>query len=147
MTKRPFTPLPVIIHETVTTKHLTGQCDCACDCACSFSPDVRHPENNPLFPSLVESGSFSRPDSHTLTLDNDHAICYGSHHTPMVLNHAALNILSLIGQPNNSINALSSRYTDWDEGIIQATVKQMLSLGLLMPAGYIAPVLADTPTI
>jgi len=64
-----------------------------------------------------------------------------------VLNRSALNILSLIGQPNNSINAPFSRYADWGEGIIQATVKQMFSLGLLMPAGYIAPVLAETPTI
>jgi uncharacterized protein len=75
-----------------------------------------------------------------LNLNETHVVCYSAQHIPVVLNPAALNLLSHFNQPR-SLDSIPDTWREaWCDEAIQSTLRQMGTLGLLVPEGSAAHV-------
>lgn len=138
---------PEVISSTENVFQLSGQCDCACDCAYGLFTGLEYNySNHPFSTMLAAPHSLDRSDSYALSLDNAYLICYGVRHTPAILNRSASILLSLFAPSHHLNNVPDTWRKAWGDEAIQSTLKQMVTLGLLVPEGYTAPTFTEAPT-
>ncbi len=141
-----FTDIPRLIYERRDRSGKTGEdhnqfieCDCACATGLpinlqpvtastdiSYFLDTRNPF---LVVPLV--------DNYYATLGRDTNL--------IILNRSALTIVNYFRQPHLLGDIPSIWYEVWGEGVIQPTLKQMVTLGLLLPEDYISPTFSEVP--
>ncbi len=139
---------PIVISDIENARQPSGQCDCDCDCTCSgFIASANKGEDTltnaalngerPLYPSTP---------SYKLRLDSNHTIHYGPRHAPTVLNKSAADILSRFSH----IPYLKSNGRHWcedsEDEVIRA-IREMIAAGLLVPDGYTATAVTETPVV
>jgi uncharacterized protein len=139
--------IPKVVSCTKNAFQPSGQCDCDCDCACSHFAGLEYNNGNNAFSiMLTDPYSFYCSGSYALSLDNTHLICYGVRHTPVILNHSASIILSLFDPSHNLNHIPDTWYEAWSDEVIQSTLKQMITLGLLVPEGYTFSTFTESST-
>lgn len=127
--------IPQVIFDRESVIQSSGQCDCSGDCACSVF--MAENKSDYLFSDMrIGSTSWRRgSDSHVLELNDSHLICFSPQHRATVLNRSAFDLLSDIDESHH-FDQIGER---WGDEVIQATVQQMLAVGLLVPEDYVPP--------
>lgn len=111
-----------------------------CDCACAVTP-ARSVETASF------AGQYVAYPSTDIDLGNGYfAICAPTlQFSPLVLNHTAI-VLSKCFESPRPLEQLASAYRQtWRREVVQSTLDRLVTTGLLVPEGHIAPCFAEPP--
>jgi uncharacterized protein len=100
----------------------SGQCDCDCDCACAILV------KNEVDVKSNISQLHATPIAMSSEIDLKFELRCGVYHRPVVVDHAAKQLISTFSRPR-------SLAPSEQEGPTSLLIKQMVKLGMLMPPG------------
>lgn len=132
---------PVVLCNHTTAVSVHGQCD-ACAPIAATTPVASAPSTGALYaasPFLTE---------HPIT--QIHTLCYAitspTFHNLTMLNLPAASVLHHFRQPHLLHDTPVAWNEAWGKEVVQFTLQQMVTLGLLVPEGYVAPAFTENPT-
>jgi len=130
---------PRIIHNADNFVEANeGQCDCAC---AANSPSLQRPV------AFLANAPYSSNSVTSIPLTaNDYAVLVEQTPTPIVLNQSALTIANHFAQPRPLAGTPQAWNEAWGETAVQSSLKQMVSLGLLVTQDYKTLPFAEAPT-
>jgi uncharacterized protein len=135
-----FTDLPRLISQSRhNVRVIEDQCDCACASSLSAPQLSRIP--------LTDTSYLLYNSLSTIPLTADYHVTLSEQvHTPLVLNQPALTIANHFNQAHLLADVPTTWHKTWVEAIIQATLEQMITLGLLVPKYYDTLPFVEFPT-
>lgn len=139
-----LTDLPRLIYqrEHNNTSVSEGQCDCAC---ATYIPVDHQLAKLPLVnqPYLL----YQNPSFLTLPLIANYYIIWGRDTSPIVLNQAALTLTSHFKQARYLEDIPPVWRKAWGDEVMQSTLTELVSLGLLAPEGRTMPSITQAPAL
>ena len=139
---------PNVLCSKQDSSQASGQCDCACDCACSLFTGTANQNNRKIHATIpIDTHRRYYSTSSSLNLDKTHSVYYGIRHRPVVLNRSASLLLSLFYQSHALDDIPEEWRRNWGNRAIQATLKQLIELGLLIPKARGTPTLNENPSM